>query len=273
MELMTRGHRPGVGVSPGTPAADPERSRSIDGLIALGGGTTEPVARFRFDAVDNTWWWSPAMYALHGFSPGEVVPTTALLMAHKHADDRARTEGRLRAVAAHWGAVLLPAPHRRRRRSGAPGAVAGGAGTCDENGTVVAVQGYFIDVTESLRRAVEEEAHAAVTRATQTRAVIEQAKGILMGVYRIDPDAAFNLLRWHSQHTNTKIRVLAEGLVRHISETLGRRAQPGPAAQRLPRPAGDDRPPGRAGGRPRPEDAGHPPERVSRPPAHHPPPL
>ena len=56
-------------------------------------------------------------------------------------------------------------------------------------------------------------------RATETRAVIEQAKGLFVGIYRIDPDAAFNLFRWHSQQTNTKIRVLAEGLVRHISRS------------------------------------------------------
>ena len=218
MELMTSSHTPGVGVNQARPAIDPGGSRSIDGLIALGGGTNEPVARFRFDAVDDTWWWSPAMYALHGFSPGEVVPTTALLMAHKHADDRARTEGRLRAVLRTGEPFCCR--HRIVDAAGRVHLVLSLAeGTCDENGTVVAVHGYFIDVTESFGRAVEVEAHAAVTRATESRAVIEQAKGILMGVYRIDPDAAFNLLRWHSQQTNTKIRVLAEGLVRQITES------------------------------------------------------
>ena len=51
----------------------PGGSWSTDGLAAGSGDTAEPVARFRFDAVEDTWWWSPAMYALHGFSPGEVV--------------------------------------------------------------------------------------------------------------------------------------------------------------------------------------------------------
>ena len=44
------------------------------------------------------------------------------------------------------------------------------------------------------------------------RAVIEQAKGVLMAVYSIDAQAAFDLLRWGSQHTNTKLRVMAEQL-------------------------------------------------------------
>ena len=34
-----------------------------------------------------------------------------------------------------------------------------------------------------------------------------------MFVYRIDPDAAFELLKWRSQETHTKLRTLAEQLV------------------------------------------------------------
>jgi flavin-binding protein dodecin len=158
------------------------------------------------------------MYALHGFAPGEVVPTTALLLAHKHADDRARTEGRLQAVLATGEPFCCR--HRIVDAAGRVHTVLSLAeGTCDETGTVVSVQGYFIDVTDSLRRAVDEAAHEAVARAAETRAVIEQAKGILMGIYRIDADAAFDLLRWHSQQTNTKVRLLADGLVRHFSES------------------------------------------------------
>ncbi len=214
---MTSSHTPGAGVSQARRAIDPAGSWSTDGLAALGGGTTEPVARFRFDVVDDTWWWSPAMYALHGFAPGEVVPTTALLLAHKHADDRVRTEGRLREALSTGEPFCCR--HRIIDASGQVHIVLSLAEpVCDERGTVVAVQGFFIDVTDSLRRVAEQEAHTAVVRATETRAVIEQAKGLFVGIYGIDPDAAFNLLRWHSQQTNTKIRVLAEGLVEHMSQ-------------------------------------------------------
>jgi hypothetical protein len=214
---MNSSHTPGAGIDQAGPGTGPAEGWSTDGLAALVGGTTEPVARFRFDAVDGTWWWSPAMYALHGFSPGEVVPTTALLLAHKHADDRARTEGRLQE-ALRTGEPFC-CRHRIIDASGRIHMVLAVAeGRCDERGTVVAVEGFFVDVTESMRRVVEEEAHTAVVRATQTRAVIEQAKGLLVGIYGIDPEAAFNLLRWHSQQTNTKIRVLAEGLVAQMSQ-------------------------------------------------------
>ena len=46
------------------------------------------------------------------------------------------------------------------------------------------------------------------------RAVIEQAKGVLMVVYDIDADAAFDLLKWRSQLTNTKLPGLAERLMK-----------------------------------------------------------
>ena len=52
----------------------------------------------------------------------------------------------------------------------------------------------------------------AVAEIIEHRAVIEQAKGVLMAVYSIDAQAAFDLLRWGSQHTNTKLRVVAEQL-------------------------------------------------------------
>ena len=45
-----------------------------------------------------------------------------------------------------------------------------------------------------------------------TLPAIEQAKGALMAVYGLTPDAAFALLRWHSQQTNVKLRSIATEL-------------------------------------------------------------
>jgi AmiR/NasT family two-component response regulator len=46
------------------------------------------------------------------------------------------------------------------------------------------------------------------------RAVIEQAKGILMGRHAIDADTAFAMLRDHSQRTGQKLAEVASALVR-----------------------------------------------------------
>ena len=52
----------------------------------------------------------------------------------------------------------------------------------------------------------------AVEQSAGGRAAIEQAKGALMITYGLDEDEAFALLRWHSQHTNIKLRDIAAGI-------------------------------------------------------------
>ncbi len=49
--------------------------------------------------------------------------------------------------------------------------------------------------------------------AMQSRAVIEQAKGVLMAQRRVDADGAFDLLREASQRYNRKLRDIAAGIV------------------------------------------------------------
>ena len=55
------------------------------------------------------------------------------------------------------------------------------------------------------------------------RAVIEQAKGVLVGTMNIDPEAAFELLVKQSQHTNVKLREVAQSIV----DDAARRARAG----------------------------------------------
>lgn len=58
----------------------------------------------------------------------------------------------------------------------------------------------------------------ALRRRLLTQPSIEQAKGLLVGFYGIDADTAFTVLvRW-SQHTNTKLHLLAAGLVAAASQ-------------------------------------------------------
>jgi AmiR/NasT family two-component response regulator len=50
-------------------------------------------------------------------------------------------------------------------------------------------------------------------QAMASRAVIEQAKGVLMGRHAIDEAQAFEVLRRHSQNRNVKLRTLAAEVV------------------------------------------------------------
>ena len=56
----------------------------------------------------------------------------------------------------------------------------------------------------------------AVTAISERRAVIEQAKGMLMLAFGIDADAAFDVLRQQSQHHNVKLRAFAEQLTKDL---------------------------------------------------------
>ncbi|SDS37409.1 ANTAR domain-containing protein [Friedmanniella luteola] len=61
----------------------------------------------------------------------------------------------------------------------------------------------------------------ALRRVLVTLPAIEQAKGVLIGFYAIDADAAFALLvRW-SQHTNIKLHRLASDLVTAANDSSG----------------------------------------------------
>ena len=58
----------------------------------------------------------------------------------------------------------------------------------------------------------------ALAGINERRAVIEQAKGMLMFVYGVDADEAFALLRKQSQDHNVKVNLLAEQVVKDLVE-------------------------------------------------------
>ena len=57
-----------------------------------------------------------------------------------------------------------------------------------------------------------------MSQALQSRAVIEQAKGVIIATHRCDPDEAFATLVRLSQNTHRKLRTLAEEVVAKASE-------------------------------------------------------
>ena len=63
----------------------------------------------------------------------------------------------------------------------------------------------------------EQEISVRVTEINDNRAVIEQAKGMLMFIYGVGDEIAFEMLRIQSQHHNVKLRLLAEQIVKDIA--------------------------------------------------------
>ena len=92
-------------------------------------------------------------------------------------------------------------------------------------GAVIGTHGFYVDVTpdEDLRldaeRRREDLVTARVAEIAGNRAVIEQVKGMLMLIYNVDEDRAFDVLKWLSQEQNAKLRVLAAQLGTDLRET------------------------------------------------------
>jgi hypothetical protein len=70
----------------------------------------------------------------------------------------------------------------------------------------------------ALGRREEERISQALDAITASRALIEQTKGMLMFVYGIDADAAFDVLRKQSQQHNIKLRLIAEQILKDLVE-------------------------------------------------------
>ena len=85
----------------------------------------------------------------------------------------------------------------------------------DNMGEIVGTQGFYLDVTPSAKQR-QESITVALAEIADHRAAIEQAKGVLMYVYGIGPDAAFDILKCRSRGANMKVRALAEQLVADV---------------------------------------------------------
>ena len=183
--------------------------QSADVEQTLAGGAPQRVGWFGFYFADQRWEWSDQVQRMHGYEPGTVTPTTALVLAHKHPDDRGQ-------VAATIDQILNThkAFSTRHRIIDTGGnvryIVVVGDQLHDDQGEVIGTHGFYVDVTPLPDQEREDLVTAKLAEITEQRAGIEQAKGMLMLIYGITDGAAFNLLKWLSQEANVKLRLLAE---------------------------------------------------------------
>jgi anti-anti-sigma factor len=139
-------------------------------------------------------------------------PSWELMAARRHPEDAAAVTAAVRRCLARG----TPVSELHRIADGAGGwrwVVLTAEARLDEAGSVTGLRGHLVDVTARQTRALAEWATAAVDATTESRAVIDQAKGALMLTYGLDEDSAFGLLVWQSRHANVKLRELAARLV------------------------------------------------------------
>jgi PAS domain S-box-containing protein len=203
----------------------------LPGSLASAGESTPSAGWFRFHFDDEWWEWSPEVEQMHGYEAGTTEPTTELLLSHKHPDDYAEVAKALEYVRRTHAAIstrhrIIDAHGRTRE------VIVVSEQLHDDTGTAIGLSGFYIDVTPSgrSRAQAERDREQAVTEAlagiAENREVIDQAKGMLMLVYQVEADKAFDLLRWRSQSTNVKLRALAQQLVKDFMALRREQGEP-----------------------------------------------
>lgn len=171
----------------------------------------ELVGSFRLELPAERWTWSDEVYLMHGFDPGDVVPSTDLLVSHQHPEDSQRLTEVLRD--AENGTAPIACVYRMLDARG-ESRVLGIVGSRHEgDGSPSTLEGYFVDLTHSHRKAVDREATAAIVASSLSRSTIEQAKGIVMAALGVDDERALGVLRRFSNDSNTPLREVAQHLV------------------------------------------------------------
>jgi len=152
---------------------------------------------------------------MHGYEPDEVQPTTELVLSHKHPEDLAYVKALLQQSSAPFSSR-----HRIRTTTGETRkVVVVGDAVTDPAGRIVATQGFYVDVTEVFHADLQQEVGNELQVIVAHRAVIEQAKGMLM-VYELDAESAFGIMARLSQHLNVKVHDLAAKLVADLPSVL-----------------------------------------------------
>lgn len=193
---------------------DGQRPGRLDKAIL--GGPPQRVGRFEYRYDSDIWAWSDTVARMHGYQPGEVNPTTDLVLSHKHPDDVAQVRALLAQSAAPFSSrhrIITTSGETRR-------VIVVGDAVTDNDGRIVATRGFYIDITDSFGAELQESITEELEIIVAHREVIDLAKGMLMAIYRINADAAFGVLKWRSQELNVKLFAIAEKIVADLPHIL-----------------------------------------------------
>src|SRR6185312_5522365 len=142
--------------------------------------------------------------------------TAAPLLSHKHPEDVEEYRRNLDRVIISGESFTFR--HRILDLEGdVRSVITVGEAERSETGEVVALTGYLLDMTETIREDASTLAREVFEQAQEHRANIDQAKGALMVAYGLTDEEAFAVLRWHAQHANLKLRDLAAEMMHRMS--------------------------------------------------------
>lgn len=156
--------------------------------------------------------WSDELYRIHGYERGEVVPTLELGMSHIVPSDRAAAEAFWAQVTTTGGPASLYTAIRSHTGQERKLLISGDR-VLDNDGNPVGVWALVVDLTRSMHADRHRLANEAVAASALNRAVIEQAKGILMARAGLTAGEAFTRISTYSQDTNRKVVVICQDII------------------------------------------------------------
>src|ERR1700755_1135211 len=118
---------------------------------------------------------------MHGYQPAAVQPTTALVMSHKHPDDAAKVALLIEAMSGQG--QPFNSRHRIIDTAGRTRSVlVVDEQLRDDAGACIGSERLYVDLSALPS---DQSVDAAIADFTAHRSQIEQAKGILMTIYKI----------------------------------------------------------------------------------------
>ncbi len=178
---------------------------SIESFIDCPTGTVE---QYFSDGVLH---WSDELYRIHGYERGDIVPTLELCLSHIEPADRGAARHFWDHAAQAGGATSVYTSIRDVH--GRAHKVLISADLILEGTEPVGVWALVVDLTRSIHADQHRLADEAVAASALRRAVIEQAKGILMGRAGLNATEAFERISSYSQRTNRKVVVVAQEII------------------------------------------------------------
>jgi PAS domain S-box-containing protein len=105
------------------------------------------VGRFSYLTRDDRWEWSDEVARMHGYEPRTVMPTTELVLSHKHPDDKPTVTELIEEVRKHR--VPFSSSHRIiDTRGNVHVMVVLGDLKYAPGGEVIGTSGFHVDVTD-----------------------------------------------------------------------------------------------------------------------------
>jgi PAS domain S-box-containing protein len=177
------------------------------------------------DTAGKIFYFNGAAERMYGYSAGEMLSANVMQLLVEPVDQIPAEEIMATVLAGNrWSGHF-----RVRRKAGGTAVVRITDTPIIEGSQVVGVIGVAEDLAEdpsvdqvAVTARIESKAVQLadqMRQAMENRAVIEQAKGMLIAAHGCSPDEAFQMLPAHSQRTNRKVREVATAMVEGARRT------------------------------------------------------